>query len=242
MLPRACCTCTPRSPQSSTATCRAATCWWTAPGGSRWANGTLAGALRGCRVCTCLCWPQQFALLLHGHHQALQPNALQVSDFNLSKVLDDSMRNSSLAAMNPRQADACLVWQALLVWHGGAYSPAVLTAAAPPSMAAAVPVCSPEPSPCATCRAALPLQVAGARGVWWRQGHPCGRLLCIWRRAVGAADLGVPLGQAKPVDGAHSQCWDVDLLPAPAGLLAPDSGLLKAAPPFTLIRPPPCRS
>ena len=74
----------------------------------------LAGALRGCRVCTCLCWPQQFALLLHGHHQALQPNALQVSDFNLSKVLDDSMRNSSLAAMNPRQADACLVWRAWL--------------------------------------------------------------------------------------------------------------------------------
>lgn len=30
--------------------------------------------------------------------------ALQVADFNLSRIMDESQRNSSLAAMNPRQA------------------------------------------------------------------------------------------------------------------------------------------
>jgi hypothetical protein len=33
----------------------------------------------------------------------LHARVLQVADFNLSRIMDDSMRSSSLAAMNPRQ-------------------------------------------------------------------------------------------------------------------------------------------
>ena len=109
-----------------TSACRAPICWWTSTGASRWADapwdelarqpGIVVTAQGGC--CS-NCASAHLSAFLPSAHSLLQllPSAdslnslptsgslaanMQVCDFNLAKIMADSSRSSSLAAMNPR--------------------------------------------------------------------------------------------------------------------------------------------